>query len=63
MFNRQVYMRPDGTLTDIPTGKTEKPPVSQLDFLSLVDKESFDRMAKEDNGILFNQAVTETGTE
>ncbi len=55
MFNRQVTMREDGTLTDVPSCKTEKPRVKQLDFLAVIDRESFNRLAAEDSGELFNK--------
>ena len=54
-FNRQFVFRADGTVTDLPTAQTEKPPVLQLSWLIVLDKESRDRKAREDSGILFEE--------
>ncbi len=56
-FNRQSQFRPDGTVTDMPTSKTEKPPVIQLSWLVVLDKDDFDRKAQEDSGILFERMI------
>jgi len=56
-FNRQSQFRADGTQTDVPTPKTEKPPVMQLSWLIVLDKESRDRKAREDSGILFEKEI------
>ncbi len=48
-INRQSAFRPDASLTDVPTAKTEAPPVLQLSWLVVLDKEYRDRKAKEDD--------------
>ena len=52
-LNRQAQFKPDGSQTDVPTNQTEAPPVIQLSWLIVLDKESRDHKAREDSGILF----------